>query len=56
MDANIDPALVEDKMPETPSAAAEEWKHAQNQTRPRQLISTKGQGASPASSRESLMQ
>ena len=56
MDANIDPALVEDKMPKAPSAAAEEWKYAQNQTWPSQLTSTNGQGESLASSREGLMQ
>ena len=56
MDANIDPALVEEKMPEALSAAAEEWRYAQNQTWPSQLTSTNEQGESRASSCEGLMQ
>ena len=50
MNTTIDPALVENRIPEAPSAAAEEWGYAQNEDWPSQLISSNGQGESLASS------
>lgn len=56
MDTNIDPALVGNRMPEAPSAAAEDWSYAQNQNWSSKLTSTNGQGESLASSPDGLMQ
>ncbi len=49
MNTTIDPALVENRMPEAPSAPAEEWGYAQDEDWPSQLISSNGQGESLAS-------
>ncbi len=56
MDTNIDPALVMNRMPEAPSAAAEEWRYAQDADWPSQFISSNGQGESFASGFEVLTQ
>ena len=56
MDTNIDPALVKNRMPEAPSAAAEEWKFAQDANWPSQLVSSNGLGESFASSPKVFMQ
>ena len=56
MDTNIDPALVKNRMPEAPSAEAEEWTYAQDADFPNQLISSNGQGESLASSPEGFME
>lgn len=44
MDTNIDPALVKNRVHEAPSAAAEEWRYAQDAEWPSQLVSSNGQG------------
>lgn len=56
MDTNIDPALVENRLPEAPSTMAEEWRYARDQHWSSQLTPTNGQGKSLTSSLESLMQ
>lgn len=55
MDTKIDPALVNDRMPEAPSAAVEEWRYAQDADWPSQINSSNGQGESLASSPEGFM-
>ena len=56
MDTVIDPALVNNKMPEAPSVTAEEWKYAQDADWPSQLASSNGQGESFVSSPKDFRQ
>ena len=56
MDNNIDPALVNNRMPEAPSVAAEEWEYAQDANWPSQLDSSNGQSESFAFSPKGFMQ